>query len=273
VEGRLGLVEGRLGLVKDTSAWWKGATRPVPPAGNAERSTMPPMDGSTFSREVAALALGKRMPDGVYVHVEALPLLSAPLREAVEAARALAGLGEGAFQVVKLKTQGHRVSLLAYPGFFEEGFPALAGSWAVDLDAPSVTVRTYPADGNPPILHRKETMLPPGHPRAEELAALTAEAERLGLFTETSTIGTRRAWAARLGRLGVRVEEHRLVEDERVGGRAEGGAATGDGEGEAVPVLRHRTALQRYSLSTPMQGDAVPHLLRHSASAFGSVAS
>jgi len=193
------------------------------------------MDGSTFTRDVALLTLGKRMPDGVYVHVEALPHLPAALREAIEAARALAGLDEGAFQVVKLAASGFRLSLLAYPGFFVEAFPALASSWAVDLGARSVTARAYAAEGNPPILHRKEAMLPPDHPRAAELGALTAAAERLGLFADAKSIGTRRPWEARLARLGVRVTGHRLVE-----------AAPGGGGGEGP----HRSG----SPGTPMRG-------------------
>jgi DNA phosphorothioation-associated putative methyltransferase len=196
------------------------------------------------------------MPDGVYVHVEALPYLSATLQAAVAAAGALAKVDPGGFDVVKLGRRGCKLSLLAYPGFFTDGFPVLAASWAVDLTAGTVAHRAYAAEGNPPILHRKETMLPPGHPRLAELAALTAEAERLGLFTETRAIGTLRPWAARLARLGVRVEGHRLVETPRADGEGAGAVVAEEGragEGEAVPaVQRHRTALQRYSLSTPM---------------------
>ena len=93
------------------------------------------MDRSAFTREVAALALGKRMPDGVYAHVEALPYLPAELQGAVDAARALAGIDGEAFHVVKLARTGWRLSLLAYPGFFDEAFPTLAASWVVDLGA------------------------------------------------------------------------------------------------------------------------------------------
>jgi DNA phosphorothioation-associated putative methyltransferase len=90
-------------------------------------------------------------------------------------------------------------------------------------------------------------MLSPDHPRAAELLALSEEAERLGLFGDTRTIGTKIPWEARLARLGVEVLGHRIVE---VG---EAGEAR-----EPVRVERHRTALQRYSLSTPMQA-----LFRH----------
>lgn len=216
------------------------------------------MDRSAFAREVAALTEGKRMPDGVYAHVDALAHLPAELREAVEAARALAKLDEGAFQVVKLGLRGWKLSLLSYPGFFEEAFPSLTASWAVDLDAGTVAYRAYAAGGNPPILHRKETMLPPGDARIAELSALTAEAERLGLFADTKSIGTRQPWEARLARLGVRIEGHRLVETPREVVTDVAAVGEEDGGTAASPVQRHRTALQRYSLSTPMQA-----LFRH----------
>src|SRR5512140_783401 len=116
------------------------------------------MDRSAFAREVAALSLGKRMPHGVYVHVLALPHLPPELRAAVDAAREIANLDDGAFHVVKLAPRGCKVSLLAYPGFFDEAFPTLAESWIVDLDTRALTHRTYAAGGNPPILHRKETL-------------------------------------------------------------------------------------------------------------------
>jgi hypothetical protein len=44
------------------------------------------MDGLAFSREVAALNLGKRLPDGVYAHVETLPYFPAEPLPAVELA-------------------------------------------------------------------------------------------------------------------------------------------------------------------------------------------
>jgi len=47
---------------------------------------------------------------------------------------------------------------------------------------------------NPPILHRKETFLPPDDPRRERFARLTRQEEKYGLYAETSTIGTREGW-------------------------------------------------------------------------------
>jgi DNA phosphorothioation-associated putative methyltransferase len=214
------------------------------------------MDRLAFSREVAALNLGKRLPDGVYAHVEALPYLPAELRAAVEEARALARLGADAFQIVKFGLRGWKLSLLAYPGFFDEAFPILTASWAVDLGARAVTARAYASDGNPPILHRKETLLPPDHPRVSAFAELTAAAERLGLFSDAKAIGLRRPWEARLARLGVRLDGHQLIDSRAEADTAQ--AATETSPEATTTVLRHRTALQRYSLSTPMQA-----LFRH----------
>jgi DNA phosphorothioation-associated putative methyltransferase len=209
------------------------------------------MDRAAFVRAVTALSVCKQLPEAAYAHVEALPLWPAELQEAVETALAIAKLDPGTFQVVKLSKRAHRVSLLAYPTFFEEAFPALTKSWAVDLDAGSVSCRSYSSRGNPPILHRKETLLPPGDPRVPDLAALTAAAERAGLFADSKSIGTRAPWERRLARLGLRVEGHRLVE-------TDARRAPALGHDDVPEVQRYRTALHRFSLSAPMQA-----LFRH----------
>jgi hypothetical protein len=64
------------------------------------------MDGSAFAHAVARLTLGKRMPDGVYVHVEALAVLPEEIGVAVEAARALARLDGETTDVLKLRFPG-----------------------------------------------------------------------------------------------------------------------------------------------------------------------
>ncbi|MFO0590502.1 MAG: DNA phosphorothioation-associated putative methyltransferase [Polyangiaceae bacterium] len=207
------------------------------------------MDFSTLAKQVARLSFGKRLPEGVYVHVEALPLLAGDLRAAVDLAAAIAKLDAAAFHVVKFANRGAKLSLLAYPSFFLDPFPCLSASWVVDLISRSVTHRAYAPDGSPPILHRKELLLPPDHPRVPEFAELTNHAAQLGLFEDAKSIGTKNAWTAKLERLGLRVDGHRLIETPR---QATTTIPRG-GESPEPVVLRHRTALQRYSLSTPMQ--------------------
>lgn len=221
-----------------------GISRPVDPRGAPAGHGVeyPPVDWTALPRHVEALSLGKRVPDGVYLHVDLLPKLPEALRQVVEEARVLARLEPDAFNVVRFTPAGCKVSLLAYPAFHDEAFPALASSCAVDLRARSASLRKYDPSGNPPILHRKELLLPSDHPRAAEYSALTQAVEQRGLFSDARSIGTKRVWEAKLRRLRLLVEGHTLRE-----------ADDSDRTVEDADVHRHRTALQRYSLSAPMQ--------------------
>src|SRR5262245_3037675 len=109
-----------------------------------------------------------------YVHLEGLALLSADTAAKLAAAEALAPVVRvERYTVVRFEDSSARISLLHYPRFFEEGFPALRESWHVDLTTRRVSYRTYEDSLTPPILHRKELMLPQEHPRRAEFEALT----------------------------------------------------------------------------------------------------
>ncbi len=187
-----------------------------------------------FAHLVAELPIGKRLPDAVYLHEAALERVSDALRDIVDRARDSAQMN-GDWNVVKFAAAEARLSFLWYPRFFEEGFPALAASTVVDLSSGEITRRVYGQE-NPPILHRKEAMLPGDHPAAPEAAALTRAAEAFGLFSDTHSIGQKQRWQARLDSLGLKVNGHHIE-------------SVCPGE----QVARHRTALTRYGLSTPMQ--------------------
>lgn len=200
------------------------------------------MDTTEYARIVQSVRVGKQLPDAVYLHVTLVAELGAEVEAMVERAARLAKTESNAFNIVKLARDEPKVSLLAYPTFFENGFPALAAAWVVDLVRRTATVRRYAQNGNPPILHRKETVLPAGHERVAEFAVLTARAEELGLLDATSDIGTLRPWEARLRRVGLHCVGNEL--------------AVLDGEEleeTDEEIARHRTALARYALSAPMQ--------------------
>jgi len=201
------------------------------------------MDRTEYVALVAALRLGKRLPEAVYVHREAVPLLPARLQRLVGDAAKLAELSPEQWDIAKFSAVTPRISLLTYPSFFEVAFPALSESRSIDLVSRTASRRSYDAESNRPILHRKETLLPPDHPMAPTFSALTAQAERAGLFKDTKTIGFAKQWSELLARDGWEVVGHSLVRrrsaDEPV-------AALG-------AIHRHRTAIQRPTLSTPMQ--------------------
>lgn len=189
----------------------------------------------------AGLRVGKRTAEGVYLHRLALGLAPERIAGMVERAVELARVAADDFDVAKVALQEAKVSLLRYPAFFDHAFPTLACSWTVDLASGAITRREYGDAENPPVLHRKELLLPDDHPRLPEFRELTRQAEEAGLFSDVRYIGFMKQWQALLRFRGLAVEGHRLVQ-----------AADESGDGDPQ-VFRHKTALQRYTLSTPMQ--------------------
>jgi DNA phosphorothioation-associated putative methyltransferase len=193
---------------------------------------------------------GKLVANKLYLHVSALLELTGRSKEDVEAAVLLAGVElDNQINVVKIDPDASRISLLDYPGFFDEGFPTLRRYWTVDTAAGTVRFRTYAESLNPPILHRKEWLLAADHPRRAEFAALTQAAETIGLFDDPARIGFRQGWEALLARKGYRVVGHALLPL----GNDEGGAADEPEDEPSAGIARHRTALTRYGFSAPIQ--------------------
>ncbi len=193
------------------------------------------------------MQIGKNIAQHTYLHVEALDALSSSWREGVMQATWLAKLEIGAFNVVKLNQDGNSITLLDYPDFFDVAFPVLKRYWTVDLEKGTVRFRTYAESLNPPILHRKELLLPEAHPMRKTFASLTRTAEQIGLFDDPKRIGFLRAWESLLDVRGYRVIGHELV-------------PVGNDETAEVSrnesfsgVARHLTALSRTNLSAPVQ--------------------
>lgn len=202
---------------------------------------------------------GKRVKGNVYFHLSALALLDAHLRERVQYAVAQAGLrAETEFNVIKTNEAGNQISLLYYENFFETPFPALKRACVVDLASGRTKYLRYNQSDNPPILHRKELLLPLDHPQAPLFAALTQQLKAAGLFRDSRRIGFAREWRERLQATGYEVRGHRLValndtmQKEPLGHSQEIASTQYLDKGKS-DLARHRTALQRYALSTPMQ--------------------
>jgi DNA phosphorothioation-associated putative methyltransferase len=189
--------------------------------------------------------VGKQVKGNLYFHVTALEGLDPRVRKHVQFATARASLDpEAGFNVIKISEEGNRISLLYYEHFFDNPFPALKRSCVVDLASGRTKQFRYDLSGNPPILHRKELLLPLDHPQARLFAALTQQLEAVGLFRDARRIGFAHEWQVRLQSAGYEVRDHQLV--------ALNGA-TRQEPSSTEALARHRTALQRYALSTPMQ--------------------
>lgn len=189
--------------------------------------------------------LGKQVKGNRYFHVVALEKLEPHLREQVQFAVTRTSLSaETEFNVIKIDESGNQISLLDYEHFFDSPFPVLKRSYVVNLVSGSTKCLSYDPSKNPPILHRKELLLPHDHPQVPLFAALTQQLEAAGLFRDTRRIGFAREWQERLQSAGYEVRDHQLVS---LNGVAQPEQSTTE------TLARHRTALQRYAFSAPMQ--------------------
>ncbi|MGX2032915.1 DNA phosphorothioation-associated putative methyltransferase [Methylocaldum gracile] len=202
---------------------------------------------------------GKSVARNVYFHVSLLDTLEPESRDAVHAAGHVAQIHPGEdYNVVKLNREQNGVSLLDYPEFFEQGFPVLRRYWTIDLEKHTVRFRTYQNSLNPPILHRKELLLPKDHPQRKTFEALTEAAEQIGLFDDPCRIGFKQAWEMLLAQRGYRVAGHDLVpigndESDSPGLLTSIPPFGKGGLGGIGGIARHLTALTRYGFSAPIQ--------------------
>jgi DNA phosphorothioation-associated putative methyltransferase len=188
---------------------------------------------------------GKHVRGQIYFHVMTLEELDPRVREQVQCAAERAGLSaEADFNVIKIDEAGSQVSLLYYEQFFESPFPALQRACVVNLVSGRTKRLCYDLSDNPPILHRKELLLSPDHPQVPRFAALTQQLEAAGLLRDARRIGFARQWQERLQAAVYAVRDHQLVPLN---------GATQQEQSSTEALARHRTALQRYALSAPMQ--------------------
>lgn len=196
--------------------------------------------------------VGKRVVRRTYAHVSLLPELPEEDRRLAGDAIELSGLDvDQHFNVLRLDREHDEVALLSYPTFFDELFPALLASWRVHLPTKAMRFRDYSSSLNPPILHRKELMLPASHPDQIRLREITKLAESIGLFDDPVRIGYRAQWSVLVASRGYAVVGQELLPTGNVTD------ATGNASVDSLPsdgrVLRHRTALSRNFLSAPVQ--------------------
>ncbi|WP_165225771.1 DNA phosphorothioation-associated putative methyltransferase [Aquisphaera insulae] len=155
-------------------------------------------------------AIGKLLPDSLYVHRSALNYLEPILRVYEGCARAYLGEIEDA-NIIKLHRFSGRISYLSYPDFDTDPHPALVRSVKLCMRTRQLESQAFGRGGNPPVLHRKEAFLHAEHPLHAKFERLTQQEERHGLLEETNSIGTRDGWTRRLEEKGFALKGHRLI--------------------------------------------------------------
>jgi hypothetical protein len=159
------------------------------------------------------------------------------------AASRLASLTHDAFNVIRFSTRRPEIAFLCYPAFFTDPFPVLRASWLVRLSTGQIAYSDFSTQDNPPILHRKELLLPAAHPARTQSERLTAILDDLQAFDfAPHLIGRRDHWSEVLASVGIRIDGDQVVR-----------VSAANGHRTSVTVARHRTAISRSRLSAPMQ--------------------
>jgi DNA phosphorothioation-associated putative methyltransferase len=194
-------------LQRDMRAFFGGYTKAC---RRADELLFQAGDAGAIDAACQRSPVGKLLPNALYVHRSALDALEPLLRIYEGCGRAYLGEIDGA-NVVKLHRFSGKLSYLAYPDFDTDPHPALARCVKLSLRTRQLECYDYTASANPPVLHRKETFLPPDHPLHAKFARLTQQEEEHGLLDDPATIGTRAGWEARLREAGFSLRGHRLV--------------------------------------------------------------
>jgi DNA phosphorothioation-associated putative methyltransferase len=197
-------------------------------------------------------SFGKKVLDDLYVHKDFVSQLAqdSNVHELIQVGLQLMSEQDLAFcNVIKINMQRERLSFLQYLDFDEDPFPTLNGSWVVDPQKNSVTFRSYSNSLNPPILHRKELLVPQDHPLQQSWSATTKIAEDIGLFSTSSVIGFRENWRQLIEDKGFKLQGTSLIP---IGNLIEIEAAL-QSPFEQSQINRHLTALSRNNLSAPVQ--------------------
>ena len=199
---------------------------------------MTPEDYRTM---VNQLPCGKRLPKAIYIHKSVLPRLPEALQALTVQQSQTLKLDDSGWNVVKYHRDQFKLTLLSYPDFYDDAYPALHKSLTIDLLNQKCKETRYCNTDNPPILHRKETMILPENPHYEAFCHITQEGELAGLYENSRLIGFKRSWESLIESKGYTLVDGRLFRNAAINVTS------------PITIDRHKTALSRDDLSTPMK--------------------
>ena len=188
--------------------------------------------------------LGKKLPKAIYLHRSALSETAPDVFSWIHQKATSSGIPDQHWNIIRLHKDSFKVTLLYYPGFYDEAYPSLHFSYGLDLASEKIKPTDFANSTNPPILHRKEHMILPSDPNHADFCAITREGEAAGLYENTRIIGFRNSWETLIKEKGYELLDGRLFRR----------AAVNLTKAQAShKVDRHKTALSRDSLSSPMK--------------------
>lgn len=195
------------------------------------------MTEDEFSRLVDALETGKKTHQAIYIHRSALQC-SKLNKLIIIIATAIKQEGFD-WNVAKFSRNDFQFSLLHYPDFDIKAYPELHTSLSVNLGRKKHQITRYDQNENPPILHRKELMVLPDYHQYEQFRDITAEGELAGLYDHGTAIGFKLGWSTLIAQAGYELVDGHLFRRSMTNSEQS--------------IDRHKTAINRFSLSAPMK--------------------
>jgi len=207
-----------------------------------------------YLSNVKALPFGKKVGKNVYVLWPDLkdesPLLS----------RIIESIGPAKdTTLIKFFLDQFKISFLDYPDFFENPHPELHYSETVNLATGKRRTIDYTKQDNPPILHRKETMISPERSEYSKWLELTKQLEKEGCYEEPRKIGFKSYWENLLNSKGLSYSGHELCKSTK----------NNHTKLQKNKVIdRHKTAMSRSDFSRPVQLLLKHKLISHETTFF-----
>ena len=162
-----------------------------------------------ISTRCQASAVGKKLPNSLWVHVSAIESLDPLLRLYEGCASRTIGRPEMA-NVIKFHCRQPKISYLVYPEFDPDPHPALATSMQVDLRDLHVSYRDYDPNDNPPVLHQKDLLVMADYPHYKKFAKLSRQEADWGLLENWEQIRDRQGWLECLADHCAELQGHRV---------------------------------------------------------------
>lgn len=205
-------------------------------------------DFPRYRKLIKDLPLGKRLPDAVYLHRSALACADDEIQSLVRNAATIFHIPATSWNILKFATRSFKITFLDYPRFDAYAYPELHQSHTVDLQRLCVRKASYAESENPPILHRKETFVSDDYPLYQLFVEITNEGENLGLYEKPRSIGFKRNWERLIHSKGCVLDESGRLHTKAPSAVRDNTAAQA-----AMQIERHKTAIDRNKLSSPMQ--------------------
>lgn len=153
---------------------------------------------------------GRLTSNALWLHRDAVPLLSPILRIYEGCARAYVGSMDD-MNMVKLHRFSGKVSYLSCENFDRDPHPAITSTVKLSLRSLRLDYFDHSESENPLLLDQKEKMVADEHPSRNKFERLSRQEFRHGVLDESTDMCSRRQWEDRLGVLGFQHRGHRLL--------------------------------------------------------------